>query len=89
MPGTATHTRQQLRDYLFGSLIPTPADSQPDDRADLFQHGMDSLRLMQLLVFIEQDLGVKLPDDEVTQERLSTVNSIVEWVDRHRGGRAS
>ena len=86
MPGTATRTREQLRNYLFSTLIPTPQDQQPADAADLFEHGMDSLRLMQLLVFIEQDLGIKLPDHEITQERMSSVESIVRWIDHHRAG---
>jgi acyl carrier protein len=45
---------------------------------------MDSLRLMQLLVFIEQEVGVNLPDHEVTPERIGTVDSIVEWVGQHK-----
>lgn len=84
MSGTMTNTRDQLRNYLFGTLIPTAADAWPADDADLFEHGMDSLRLMQMLVFIEQEVGVQLPDHEVTQERMSTIQSIVDFVHRHR-----
>jgi acyl carrier protein len=80
------NTRDRIRVYLFDTLIPTPAASQPGDEADLFAHGMDSLRLMQLLVFIEEKLGVNLPDHEVTPERVGSVKSIVEWVDEHKKG---
>lgn len=86
MPGTMMNTRDQVRNYLFGTLIPIPRESWPADDADLFENGMDSLRLMQLLVFIEQEVGVHLPDQEVTHERMSTVQSVVEFINRHRRG---
>ena len=79
-------TRERIKTYLFDTLIPTPAANRPSDDADLFAHGMDSLRLMQLLVFIEEKLGVNLPDHEVTPERVGSVSSIVEWVDSNKKG---
>jgi D-alanine--poly(phosphoribitol) ligase subunit 2 len=77
-------TRERVRSYLFETLIPLPPAARPPDDADLFSHGMDSLRLMQLLVFIEENLGVRLPDHEVTPERVSSVRSVVDWIDSHR-----
>jgi len=84
MNQVATRTREQVRSYLFGTLIPTAKESWPADSADLFEHGMDSLRLMQMLVFIEQEVGVNLPDHEVTPERIGSVDSIVEWIGQHQ-----
>ena len=80
---TQSNKRDRLRAYLFGTLIPTPEASRPADDADLFAHGMDSLRLMQLLVWIEDKLDVRLPDHEVTPERIGTVSSLAEWVESH------
>ena len=76
--------RDKLRSQLFETLIPTPADTWPDDGADLFEFGLDSLRVMRLLVFIEDELGVSLPDHEVTTERLRSVESLVDWVGQHQ-----
>lgn len=78
------NTREVLRNHLFGNLIPTPQERWPGDEADLFDAGLDSLRVMQLLVFIEDRLGVMLPDHEVTPERIGTLKSLVEWTDSHR-----
>ncbi|MBK8267506.1 MAG: acyl carrier protein [Planctomycetes bacterium] len=80
----ATRTREQLRDYLFGTLMPTDRGAWPADEASLFDHGMDSLRLMQMLVYVEETLKVRLPDEEVTPERIESVNSLVEWIDSRR-----
>ncbi len=74
-------TRQQLRQHLFETLIPTPESAWPADGADLLELGLDSLRVMQLLVFVEERLGVNLPDHEVTPERIGSVNALVEWID--------
>ncbi len=83
----ATHTREQLRSYLFSTLIPTPKERWPADDADLYGAGMDSLRLMQLLVFVEEKLKVLLPDQEVTPDRIETVNALVEWIEATRASR--
>lgn len=76
-------TREQLRDYIFDRLIPTPADARPEDDADLLELGLDSLRIMQLLVFIEEKIGVNLPDHEVTEERIGSLSALVDWIQSH------
>lgn len=84
MAAPVTQAREQIRSYLFETLIPTPPNAWPADEADLFENGLDSLRLMQLLTFIENDVGVRLPDEEVTPDRIGSIKSIVEWISRHR-----
>jgi acyl carrier protein len=77
--------RDQLREGLFTTLIPLPADRWPDDDANLFQLGLDSMRVMRLLVFIEQRLKVVVPDEEVTPESIGTVNGLLRLIESHRG----
>jgi acyl carrier protein len=86
MPSTrpAVEVRDSIRRHLFETLMPRPKEAWPADGADLFQAGMDSLRLMQLLVYIEQKIGVNLPDHEVTPERVASIDSIVDWIGQHQ-----
>ena len=38
---------------------------------------------MQLLVFIEEKIGVNLPDHEVTEERIGSLSALVDWIQSH------
>lgn len=78
--------RDVLRGYLFGTLIPTERNAWPSDDADLFEAGLDSLRVMQLLVFIEEKFGVHLPDHEVTPERIGSIESLSSWIEPRLAG---
>lgn len=84
MPIRLKNTREQLRQYLFTSLIPTPPAQWPADDVDLLDRGLDSLRVMQLLVFIEREMGVNLPDHELTPERVGSVAALSDWIDERR-----
>jgi len=80
----STTLRDQLRDHIFSELLTLAEQERPGDSENLFEHGLDSLKVMRLLVYIEEELGVRLPDHEITAERLSTVDSLVEWIESHR-----
>jgi acyl carrier protein len=75
--------RDQLRQGLFTALIPLPPERWPDDDANLFNLGLDSLRVMRLLVFIEQKLGVVLPDAEITPETIGSVSALRQLIEKH------
>jgi acyl carrier protein len=77
-------TASSVRQHLFESLIPTPRERWPDDAANLFDLGLDSIRIMRLLVFVEQEFGIVIPDETITPERLASVRSISELVDAQR-----
>lgn len=44
--------------------------------ADLFDAGLDSMAIMQLLIFLEDRYGVEIPPEAVTRENFSTVDSL-------------
>ncbi len=81
---SSMNLREELRTYLFATLIPMDKSVWPSDEADLFDAGMDSLRLMQLLVFAEEEWKMQLPDHEVTPERIESINALVAWFESRR-----
>ena len=55
---------------------------QLDDSTSLYSSviRMDSLALLQLLVALEEELHIKIDDEDVMNANLSTIGSLVEMV---------
>ena len=47
---------------------------------DLFEAGLDSMTIMQLLLVIEENFGVEIPAAELSRENFSTPRSIVSLI---------
>ena len=52
---------------------------------DLFQAGLDSMGIMQLLILIEERCGVRVPEAAVTRENFATAGSLAALVRRCAG----
>lgn len=71
--------RQLVDDLFFGDEEQILRD---DD--DLFELGLDSLGVHRLVVFIERELRVKLPDSAIVGEHFRTLAALVECCLEHR-----
>lgn len=69
-------TAAQIRSFIDDSLLQKPFDGDP-----LAEGRLDSLALEQLLVFIEDDLGVLIEDEEITSETFSSLEAVALLVD--------
>ncbi len=67
-----------LRDLIAEELF----DDAPDltVTSDLFEHGLDSMATMQLLILVENRLGVSLPASALTRENLRSVRALAEVI---------
>ena len=65
---------QQLVQLVSERLLET----QPGFNADsnLYDNGLDSMAIMQLLILIEEEYGVALPESELTRQNFSTVRGV-------------
>lgn len=54
--------------------------------SDLFEAGLESMGIMQLVLRIERELGVVVPEGEVTRGNFGTVAGLVAMVGRLGGG---
>lgn len=61
----------KLKEYLDESRAPLPPISDPDEPLRI-----DSLTLIRLVAFMENDLGIRIEDDELLAENFATVRSI-------------
>ena len=74
---------QQLVVLLRDRLLETDAPIEPG--TDLYNVGMDSMAIMQLLILIEEEYGVALPECALTRKNFSTVKQLAHLVLAQQG----
>jgi acyl carrier protein len=71
-----TSLRQWIREHIAGS------QAVPDD-FPLIEHGLlTSLDTLELVLFLEQQFGIKIDDEDVTEENFRSVRAIAGLVSR-------
>ena len=75
---------QKLKSYIFQELVFLEDPAAFGEHDDLLQAGLDSMAIMRLVLFIENEYGVVLPDDELAPENLQTLNQLEHWIKRHQ-----
>ena len=85
---TPTEIEQRVRQFVLTSfLVDTPPEAfQNSD--DLFLL-LDSLQILRLVVHIESTFGIKVQQQELSVENLSSVQRIGAFVVRKCGDRSS
>jgi len=78
MPSAASPTPDQIRELIDGQLIELSSGFGAED--DLFEAGLDSMAIMQLLLLIEENFGVGIPMGEVTRDNFHTTMAIARLV---------
>ncbi|MBF6542266.1 acyl carrier protein [Nocardia brasiliensis] len=74
--------RSELREFVAKRF---PAGELTDDR-DIFESGfVNSLFAMELVMFIEQQLGERIPNDELMLDNFRTVDRMLALVGRIGG----
>ena len=56
--------------------------------SDLFEAGLDSMGIMQLLVLIEGEFGIVIPVESVSRENIQTASAISVLMMREHGSAA-
>ena len=72
---------QQLIEYISREFLGDGSDQRVAADDDLLTSGLvDSLGVMRLVGFIESDLGVSVPPQDVTIENFGSINAIVSYL---------
>jgi acyl carrier protein len=75
---------RDVRAFLRDNFI-LDGDDLPGD-ASLTQHGvLDSMGVLELIMFVEERFGVKIPDEDTLPEHLDSVDRIVRYVEGRLG----
>ena len=67
---------------LIASQLGISADKISEESKLVEDLGADSLDTVEMLMTLEEEFGIAIPDEEAMQ--LSTVKSIVELIERHQ-----
>ena len=80
--------KQELGNFVRNSLIPGGAP-EIDENEPLIDRGViDSMGLLQIMTFIEERTGLRVPDDEVTPDNFQSLSSIDRMVTRLKARRS-
>jgi acyl carrier protein len=72
--------RQKVVEFL-GTLSPATRDGLDHD-ADLMEAGVDSVAMMDVIVWLEDTFGISIDPDDLTPENFGSVNRIVAYLER-------
>ncbi|WP_245395166.1 acyl carrier protein [methane-oxidizing endosymbiont of Gigantopelta aegis] len=76
--------KQKIRDFIFRELVFVDNPAQFSDDDDLLEAGLDSMGIMRLIMFIEDQFGVTLPDNEIEPDNVKSFNALESWILRHK-----
>ena len=81
MKPDAARVRELLAEYIRRELIGNPQGPRPMDDDDLLGGGViDSLGVMSLVYFVEQEFGFPVPAEDVTIEHFLSVATLTRYV---------
>jgi acyl carrier protein len=77
--------RSQIRDFILENYLFTNDTSAIDFDDSLLGRGIvDSTGMLEVIFFIEEQLGVKVKDEEMVPENLDSINKIAQFVEARR-----
>ncbi|MDY0068096.1 MAG: acyl carrier protein [Steroidobacteraceae bacterium] len=77
--------RTQIRDFILQNYLFTDDASALELDDSLLERGIvDSTGMLEVIFFIEEQLGVKVKDEEMIPENLDSVNKIAAFVEARR-----
>jgi acyl carrier protein len=86
-----TPLKSELAAFIEKNLIGSERKITVDDQTPLIEEGIiDSMGLMQIVSFLEERAGVRVPDEEVGPDNFETLEAIDQMVKRlqdHQGRR--
>ncbi len=83
---SAPNIESRIREFVASNFGFRGASLNMDGNLDLIQQGiLDSTGVLEVVAFFENDLGVKVEDDEMVPENLGTMSRMISFVSRKKG----
>ncbi|MDX2055553.1 MAG: acyl carrier protein [Polyangiaceae bacterium] len=82
-----SEVRRRVRQFIESTFLGEMDPSELQDDSSLEQlHLVDSMRSMDLILFVEETFGVTVENDEALPENFDSVSNVVGFVTRKRAG---
>jgi len=86
MPTDIGQVRVRIRGYILENLLFTDDPSQLPDDASLLDRGIiDSTGVLEIVLFLEEQFGIKVKDSDMLPENFDTVDRMAQFVVRLSG----
>jgi acyl carrier protein len=76
--------KDKIRAFIFQELLFVAEPEKFSDDDNLLEAGLDSMGIMRLIMFIEEQFGVTLPDAEIDPDNVQSINALEQWILRHK-----
>jgi acyl carrier protein len=78
---TAAEVIERTRSYITENFLYMRRDFRLDDNDSLLGSGIiDSMGVMEVILFLETEFGVEVGDEDVTEENLGSIRAISRYV---------
>ena len=83
---TESEIREKIRTMILENFLKGGAPEKLKNDVSLERsHIVDSVRTLELIIFIEETFGFTVDNDDAVPENFDTVDAIVAYVERKRG----
>jgi len=79
---TENEIKEKLKTYICIEIIKNKDYPLTDDEPMMSGGLVDSFSLVHIAVFIEKEIGVKIPDTDLAIEKMDTINLMTERIMR-------
>ncbi len=77
--------KDQVREYIVENFLFGDAEPLTSDSMSLLDGGIiDSVGVMELVAFLEQDFEISVADDDLVPENLDSVDNLVAYITRKK-----
>ena len=81
---------QQLKDYISSNLLFSENGYPYPDNASFLEEGIvDSVGIMELVAFIEENMHVSVEDQEITPDNFDSITKLAAYIQRKSAPRTA
>ena len=78
-----TH-KQQIRDFVLKNFLFSNDSALSDDESLVRSGVIDSTGVLELILFLEENFGVTVEDEEMVPDNLDSISRVAEFVARKK-----